>query len=88
MRKKVNSRIYQFENYIRMQKINCIFKIRFNNDELTPRAKNIKTIHMIEIKWGIRICFYPKIFTMCLYAEKGREGMFKKYFKILVVSKS
>ena len=33
-----------------MQKLYCIFKILFNNDELTPRAKKIKTLHSIETK--------------------------------------
>ena len=39
MSKKANSSIYHLENYIQMLKLNCILKIRFNNDELTPRAR-------------------------------------------------
>ena len=50
MSTKANSCIYRFENYIQLQKIGCILKIRFNNDELTPWAIKIKTLHMIETK--------------------------------------
>ena len=56
MSKERNKSIYHFENYIQMQKLNCILKILFNNDKLIPRAKTIKTLHTIETKWGIRIC--------------------------------
>ena len=81
-----------------MQKLNCILKILFNYDELTPRAEKIKTLHTIETKWGIRICCQARILTLCSHIEKVRESMFKihvqcsnqcsKYFKILLVSKS
>ena len=30
---------YHFENYIQMQKLNCILKIICNNEELTPGPK-------------------------------------------------
>ena len=33
-----------------MQKLKCILKIRFNNDEVTPWAEKIKTLHTIETK--------------------------------------
>ena len=36
-----------------MQKINCILKILFNNDELTPRVENIKALHTIEAKGAL-----------------------------------
>ena len=97
-RKKRNNSIYDFENYIQMQKLNCILKILFNNDELTPGAKKFKTSHTIETKWGIRICCQARILTLCSHIEKVRESMFKmhvqcssqcsKYFQILIVTKS
>ena len=59
MSKKANSSIYHLENYIQMLKLNCILKIRFNNDELTPRArKNQNTsydrnkIRHFNLLWG------------------------------------
>ena len=48
MSKKAKSSIYHSENYIQMQKLNCVLKIRFNNDELTPRAEKIKTLRALE----------------------------------------
>ena len=48
MSTKINSNIYHFENYIQIQKLNCVLKIRSHNDELTTRAKKIKTIHTIK----------------------------------------
>ena len=56
-----------------MQKLNCILKILFNNDELTPRAEKIKTLHTIETKWGIRFGYQPIILTLCLHREKVKE---------------
>ena len=50
MRKKTNISICHIENYVQTQKVNCILKIRFNNDELTPGREKIKTLHMIETK--------------------------------------
>ena len=44
-KKKRNSSIYHFENYMQMQKPNCILKIFLNNDELTPWAEKIKSLH-------------------------------------------
>ena len=35
MSKKANSSIYHFKNYIQMQRLNYVLKIRFKNDELT-----------------------------------------------------
>ena len=72
-----NSSIYHIKNYIQMQQPNCILKIRFNNDELIPQAEKIKTFHMIETKWSIRICCQARIFTLCSHTEKVRESMFK-----------
>ena len=79
-----------------MQRVNCFLKILFNYDELTPRAEKIKTLHTIETKWGIKICYQTRTFTLCSHVEKIRESMFKihvqcsnqcsKYFKIFVVS--
>ena len=53
MSKKANSVIYHFENYIQIQKLNCVLKIRFNNDKLTPYAEKIKKLHAIKAKWSI-----------------------------------
>ena len=81
-----------------MQKINCILKILFNNDELTPRAEKIQSLHMIEIKWDIRFYCKVSILTLCSHREKVRESMIKiqvqcsnqcsKYFQSLLVCKS
>ena len=64
MSKKANSSIYHFENYIQMQKLKCVLKIGFNNDELTPRAEKIKTLHAIETKWSTRIYCQARILTV------------------------
>ena len=40
MSKKTNSSIYHFKNYIQIQKLNRVLKIRFNNDELTLPGQN------------------------------------------------
>ena len=66
MSKKTNSNVCHFENYIQIQKYNCVWKIRFNNDELTPWAKKVKTLYAIETKWGIKIF---RIFTVLTYRE-------------------
>ena len=97
-KKIICSSINHFENYIQMQKLNCIIKILFNNDELTTRAEKIKTLHTIETKWSISISSRARILTLCSHKEKVRESIFKmrvqcsnqcsKYFKILLVSKS
>ena len=65
-----------------MQKLNCILKICFNNDEPNPgpkkqQQKNKKTkkrLHTIETKWGIRICCQTRIFALCSDTENVREG--------------
>ena len=69
-----NSGIHHFENYIEMQKLNCILNICLNNDEVIPRAEKIKTLHTIETKLATRICCQTRIL--------------KNIFKILLVSKS
>ena len=73
MGKKANSSIYHFENYIQIQKLNCILKIRFNNDKLIPRAEKIKTLHAIETKWGIRIYRQARIFTV--FTQREGKGI-------------
>ena len=50
MSKKRNSSIYHCENYIQIQKLNCILNILFNHDKLNPGPKKIKTLHTIETK--------------------------------------
>ena len=56
MSKKPNRSTDLIGNYIQMQKLNCILKIRFNNDKLTASAKEMKTLQTNEIKRDIRIC--------------------------------
>ena len=60
-----------------MQKLNCILKVCFKNDERTPRAENIKTFLTIEAKWGVRNCFQARIPTLCSHIEKIRESILK-----------
>ena len=69
MSKKTNSSIYDFENYTQIQKLNCVLKIRFNNDKLTPWAKKNKKLHAIETKWGIRLYCQAGIFTVFTHKE-------------------
>ena len=64
-----------------MQKLNCILKICFNNDEPNPRAekttktkKQKKTLHTIETKWGNRICCQTTKFALRSDTENVREG--------------
>ena len=38
MSNEKNGGIYHFENYIQIQKLNCL-KIRFHNHELIPQTK-------------------------------------------------
>ena len=73
MSKKTNISIYHFENYIQIWKLNYVLKIRFNNDELTPLAKKIKTLHAIETKWGIRIYCQARIFTV--FTQREDKGI-------------
>ena len=88
MSKKNHSCIYHFENYIQMQNLNFILKVWFYNVELNSRAEKIKTLHTIETKWGLRICSEARILALCLHTGKVKELVFKKYFKILLVSTS
>ena len=76
-----------------MQKLKCILKILFNNDELTPRAKKIKAFHTIETKWGIRNYCQARILKLCSQRESKSINVKNtcfvfKYFKILLASKS
>ena len=64
MIKETNSSIYHFKNYIQIQKLNCVSKITFNNDELIPRAEKSKTLHTIETLWDIRIYCQTRILTV------------------------
>ena len=45
MSKDINWSIYHFKNYIQEQKLTCVLKIRFKNDEITPRDEEIKKVH-------------------------------------------
>ena len=53
MSKKANSSIYHLKKYIQIQKLKCVLKIGFSNDEITPRVEKIKTHHAIEMKWAL-----------------------------------
>ena len=66
MSKKTSSSIYLFEYYIQTPKLNPVLKICFNNDELHPWDEKIKTLQVIEMKWGNRIYCQPRIFTVFL----------------------
>ena len=56
-----------------MQKLNCILKILFNNDELTPWVEKITTVHTIETIWGTKNCCRVRILTLFSQIEKVRE---------------
>ena len=87
MSKKTNSSSYHFENYIQIQKLNFVLKIRFSISELAPRAEKIKTIHSIKKNGILEFTVRPR-YSLCSHTEKVKESMLKKYFKILLVSKS
>ena len=74
MSKITNNSICHIENYMQMQNLNCVLKICFNNDELNIRAKKIKTLHMIETEWGIRICFRPE-YSHCVHTLREDKGI-------------
>ena len=65
----INSSIYHFKNYIQIQKLNCVLKLRFNNDEVNPRAKKVNTFHATETKWDIRIYCQVRIFSAFIHRE-------------------
>ena len=48
-----------------------VLKIRFKNDELTPRSEKIKTLHAIETKWDIRIKCQARLFIVFTH-RKGK----------------
>ena len=74
MIKKTGISIYQFENYIQMQKLNLISKIIFNNEELTSQSKKIRTIHTIDTKWSIRICCQARILaTHTVFTDRKKR---------------
>ena len=87
-RKCVKKRIvkYIISKTIFNQKTERCFKIRLQQWQASPRAKKIKTLHAIGTKWGIRIYCHARILTE--FTHKVREIMFKKYFKLFLVSKS
>ena len=64
MSEKANSSIYHFENYIQIQKLKCVLKLGFNNDELIPQAEKIRTLHAVETKWAITIYCKARIITV------------------------
>ena len=72
MSQKTDNSIYHFENYIQMPKLNCILKIRFNNDELTLGTKEFKTLHTLKQNGDIRSCCHARILTPCLDTD-GKE---------------
>ena len=81
------SSIYHFENYIQMQKLNLVLKIRFNHDKLASLplwGKWIKTFYTIQIELGLEFTVRPG-YSLCSHTENVKELMFKKYFKILLV---
>ena len=70
------SSIYHFENYIQMQKLNLVLKIRFNHDKLASLplwGKWIKTFYTIEIELGIRIYCQARVFTV--FTHRERKGI-------------
>ena len=84
MNEKTNSSIYHFKNYIQIQKLNCILKIRFSNDELGHGVKK-KSKQSMRSKQNGALEFTVRSGS---HIEKIRELMFQKYFIILLVSKS
>ena len=87
MSKKTNSSIYDFENYTQIQKLNCVLKIRFNNDKLPPGPKRTRNSMRSKQNGALDFTVRPG-YLLCSHTKKVRELMFKKYFKILLVSKS
>ena len=55
-------------------------------DELTSQAETIKTLHMMEA-YLLEATVRPG-YSLYSHTEKVRESMFKKFFKILLASKS
>ena len=87
MSKKTNSSIYYFRKRVQIQKLNCVLKIRFNNDELNSHGPK-KPRHSTQMKQNGALEFTVRPeYLLCSQTEKVRELMFKKYFKILLVSK-
>ena len=44
MRKKANSIYHFLKNYMKIQILNCIFKIRFNNGKLIPKTEKSRQL--------------------------------------------
>ena len=44
MRKKTNSIYHFLKNYMKIQILNCIFKIRFNNGKLIPKTEKSRQL--------------------------------------------
>ena len=85
MSKKTNGSIYYLKNYIQIQKLNCVLKIHFNNDQLNPRTEKTETLHATETKWDIRV-YYQQ--AHCIHTPKVRELMFSNILEIVVVFKT
>ena len=56
-----------------MQKLSCILKILFNNDELIPRAKKIKTLHTPFNMWHYN--FLSGQDTHTVFKQKEGKGI-------------
>ena len=80
MSKKANCRIYNFKNYIQIQKRKCVLKLGFNNYKLSPQTKKLNTAHAVETKWDIRIYCQTRIFIVFIQRTNAGELMFKKIF--------
>ena len=72
-----------FRKLYSIQKLNFVLKIRFNNDTLTPGREKQDTPCNPVPEFTVRPGY-----SLCSHTETVRELMFKKYFKILLVSKS
>ena len=74
--KKTNTNIYHFENYIQMQKLNCILNIFSTIINEPPRPK--KSRHPIQSKrnGALEFAFRP-VYSLCSHIERVRELMFK-----------
>ena len=73
MHKKSYNSIYHFKDCFQVQKLNCVLKIRFNKDQLTPRAEKIKLLHAIKAKWSIRIYCQARISTV--FTHRKSKGI-------------
>ena len=71
MSKTTNSSINNFDNYIQMQKLNCVLKMRFNNDNLTDPAE--KSRHSMASKQNEVLEFTIRPgYSLSVFIEKVR----------------